>query len=182
MHDNSLVITKAILLDTGEGATKSDLLHKIASSIGGDRLSVKRIAIFERPFIARIYIEDMHHASKRRPWVLKFFRSSPKPDPEYYDYVVRVSLTPLPSFQINCAYSVESRFYPRVKNSPTGKQYPQIDSHIAQSISDSIFESLKAIGSKTAPSKATPRGLRDTSSSARIPYNTGPLSLTGVST
>lgn len=65
LHSDSAV-SSTVSFETDGTSAWSKMLHNIANDIQIDELKIQRIAIFEQPLLARIYIKDMMFESVRR--------------------------------------------------------------------------------------------------------------------
>lgn len=153
MDDNRFIIASAVLFDTSGQANRAQLLHTIASGIQGDGLKIKRIAIFENPFIARVYVENVADTQNLRPWFLRMFKA--KPDLDNYDFIVRICLKDVPTSCLDTAYSIESVCYIPPEKASLQTQGPLMSAHVTQSISESIFASIKRASMHIAPHSMT---------------------------
>lgn len=150
-HQDSAV-SATLSFETNGVTTPPKILHKIASGIRGDGLKISRIAIFEKPFTARIYIKDTSSQQKERHRFLAVFMTVP--DPDEYDYIVCLSIRVLPFFKQTCSFSIERRSYFQSRKSSLKNQYAPSVTHIRQSVSESILDCFKTTGAKilAAPS------------------------------
>lgn len=98
-------VSSIVSFETDGTSAWSKLLHKIAHDIHIEGLKIKRIAIFEQPLLARIYIKDMVVGPKTRKGFLKFFK--PKDESASYDYVVCLELQERPYDKGACSYKIE---------------------------------------------------------------------------
>ena len=177
-----LIISSAITFEVDRPDTKSKLLHKIASGIQGDGLKIKRIAVFEKPFFARIYIEDLNDQPKFRPWYRQLFMPKANPDIDTYDYLVSLSIRELSLFKLTCAYSIEHRNYSHSRKPHIKTQVSHVGKHIRQSVSESISTSLKSLGVRLLTSIGSSTSDNTTARHKNTSMNTVPLPMSGIST
>lgn len=178
MSYKDYIISSAITFEVSCPAAKSKLLHKIASGIQGDGFKIKRIAVFEKPFSARIYIEDLSIQPKVKPWYLQILMSTPDTDIDAYDYLISLSIKERSLLEFTCAYSIEHH-----NNFHSHK--PHVKTQIArmgQFVSESITTSLRTSGVKllTTIGATTPDNTANRPQKKSI--NTVPIPMSGIRT
>lgn len=102
-------MSSIVSFETDGTSAWSKMLHEIAHDIHIEGLKIKRIAIFEQPLLARIYIKDMMLGPKIQKGFLRFFK--PKSESESYDYIVCLELQKRPYDKGACSYKIERSIY-----------------------------------------------------------------------
>lgn len=103
------MVSSKVSFETNGIPAWSKILHNIASDIEGDGLKIKRMAIFEQPLLARIYIKDTTFKPVKQKRFLDMFR--PQTDQNIYDYIVCLELQERPLFKGAYSYKVERCLY-----------------------------------------------------------------------
>jgi hypothetical protein len=139
-------ISSIVSFETDGTSAWSKMLHKIAHDIHIEGLEIKRIAIFEQPLLARIYIKDMMLGPKTQKGFLKFFRF--KDEPDSYDYVVCLELQERPYDKGACSYKIERCNYLVGTKASKKAQISNRFENITHSLSRNILKSLVKAGGR----------------------------------
>jgi len=133
-------VSSTVSFETDGTLAWPKMLHKIAHDIELDGLKIQRIAMFEQPLLARVYLKDVTFRSARRRRFLDVIK--PKPHPDAYDYVMCIELEERPYFQGACSYKIERSVY--FDNIKTSKRRPLSErfEHVRHSLSNNILKSL----------------------------------------
>lgn len=139
-------VSSTVSFETDGTSAWSKILHNIAYDIQADGLKIQRIAIFEKPLLARIYIKDMTFKREKQKRFQNIFKL--KADPYAYDYVVCLELQERPYFRGSCSYKIE-----RCTNSydiKKSKKYLFSDrfEQITDLLSHTILKSLMSSGGR----------------------------------
>lgn len=139
-------VSSIVSFETDGTPAWSKMLHNIAHDIQIDGLKIKRIAIFEQPLLARIYIKDIAYRSAKQKRFIDVFKT--KANPDVYDYVLCLELQEYPYFKGSCSYKIERCIYFTDIKTPKSLQISKRFEHITHLLSKNILKSLSNAGGR----------------------------------
>jgi hypothetical protein len=109
MSPDDKSISTTFTFETVKSPPDSRTLHKIANNLTTDGLKIEKIALFEHPLEARIFIRDEALRSKTQKRSLNIFKQPP--ETEICDYVLRLALRKSHKSKGTCSYTIERYNY-----------------------------------------------------------------------